>query len=88
MAYKFVEDSEVNEISESSEEINVTDDFKESFESSFDENRNIEVQEEALDLSLEKIQSDPLDLSLQKSSVKVKFFCLFYIALLTFLLTT
>ena len=79
MAYKFVEDSEVNEISESSEEINVTDDFKESFESSFDENRNIEVEEQPLDLSLQKIQSEPLNLSLPKSSIKVKF--LFFLTL-------
>ena len=73
MAYKFVEDSEVNEISDSSEEINVTDDFEESFEKSFDENRNIEVEEQPLDLSLQKIQSEPLNLSLPKSSIKVKF---------------
>ena len=75
MAYKFVEDSEVIEISESSEEINVTDDFEESFESSFDENREMEIQEVYLDLN--EIQNEPLDLSLPKSSTKVKFLFFF-----------
>ena len=75
MAYKFVEDGEVSEISESSEEINVTDDFEESFESSFDENREMEIQEVYLDLN--EIQSEPLDLSLPKSSTKVKFLFFF-----------
>ena len=75
MAYKFVEDSELNEISDSSEEINVTDDFEESFESSFDENREMEIQEVYLDLN--EIQNEPLDLSLPKSSTKVKFLFFF-----------
>ena len=75
MAYKFVEDSEVNEISDSFEEINVTDDFEESFESSFDENREMEIQEVYLDLN--EIQNEPLDLSLPKSSTKVKFLFFF-----------
>ena len=70
MAYKFVEDSEVIEISDSSDEINVTDDF----ESSFNENIKMGIQEEPLDLTLNEIQNEPLDLSLPKSSTKVKYF--------------
>ena len=75
MAYKFVEDSELNEISDSSEEINVTDDFEESFESSFNKKRQMGIQEENLDLN--EIQNKPLDLSLPKSSTKVKFLFFF-----------
>ena len=75
MAYKFVEDSELNELSDSSAEINVTDDFEESFESSFNKKRQMGIQEENLDLN--EIQNKPLDLSLPKSSTKVKFLFFF-----------
>ena len=70
MAYKFVED---NEITESSDEINITENFEEKCESFFNENRKMESQDEPLDLSLKKIQNEPLNLSLPKSSTKVKF---------------
>ena len=66
MTYKFVEDSEITEISDSSDEINITEDFEESIQLSFNENRQKKIQEENLDLN--EIQNELLDLSLPKSS--------------------
>ena len=75
MAYKFVEDIEVIEISDSSDDINITEDFEESFESSINKNRKKKIQEENFDLN--EIQNEPLDLSLPKSSTMVKFLLFF-----------
>ena len=75
MAYKFVEDIEVIEISDSSDDINITEDFQESFESSINKNRKKKIQEEDFDLN--EIQNEPLDLSLPKSSTMVKFLFFF-----------
>ena len=75
MAYKFVEDIEVIEISDSSDDINITEDFEESFESSINKNRKKKIQEENFDLN--EIQNEPLDLSLPKSLTMVKFLFFF-----------
>ena len=77
MAYKFVKDSEITERSDTSDDINVTDDFfEDSVDSFLNENRKKKIHEENLDLN--EIQNEPLDLSLPKSSTKVMHFCFFY----------